>query len=133
MKDPPAIVDRRWLGGDFLRRPCFGATPRQAGWVDQPWAFIFVDLTTFPLRRKWPTRLPAFHSQNAPAAFLPRAQIVIQTPATAEFRHRRRLTARPAAYPEDPAARRLGPIRVAENTPGKLNCSAMNLFPNRTH
>ena len=49
MKDPPAIVDPRWPGGDFLRRPCFGATPRRAGRVDQPWAFIFVNLATFSL------------------------------------------------------------------------------------
>jgi hypothetical protein len=44
MKDPPAIVDPCWSGGDFLRRPCFGATPRHIAC-----AFIFVDFTTFPL------------------------------------------------------------------------------------
>jgi hypothetical protein len=80
MKDAPAIVDPAGWAEIFCaalaseqHRAAPGGPFNLAPHLRQ-----FDDL--FPWRRKWSTRLPAFHSQNAPTAFLLRAQIVIQTP-----------------------------------------------------
>jgi hypothetical protein len=77
----------------------------------------------------WSTRRPALHCQNTPTAFCCSRRSSFGDPTTVSP-----LAICPAAYPEDPPARRPGRFRSAENTPGnKLSCSILNLFPSRTH